>query len=132
MNWLSSTSDLHEIRAHLSTPESDLCDHVTADPASAVALFNEDDSFGPVTRYVCCAPCRDQRMKEEGDEKIACQDCGTVYTRKEVVFWRWYDFYAPQGDEPLVICKPCTQGPRHKQRVARDAQDRRAEEDAYA
>lgn len=127
MNWLSRTSDLHEIRALLSQPESDLCEHVKADPASAVALFKEDDTFGPVVRYICCATCRDQQIKEEGEEKIACQDCGTVYTRKEVIFWKWYDFYAPQGDEPLVICRPCAQATRHKLRVSQDAQARRDE-----
>ena len=41
--------------------------------------------------------------------------------------WRWYDFYAPQGDEPLEICKCCWEAPKHQERMLRDRQNEDAE-----
>lgn len=47
--------------------------------------------------------------------------------RKDGAEWRWYDFYAPQGDEAPFICFACRALPKHLARVARDDADRRAE-----
>jgi len=41
--------------------------------------------------------------------------------------WKWYDFYAAQGDEPLRICYACQKLAKHKTRVRRDREDYNAE-----
>jgi hypothetical protein len=42
------------------------------------------------------------------------------FKQKDLTTWKWYDFYAAQGDEPLLLCKECRNGERHKKRVAED------------
>jgi len=47
-----------------------------------------------------------------------------------ISMWRWFDFYAPQGDEELPVCSTCWNEPKHKQRLAEDERARK-DEDAY-
>ena len=58
---------------------------------------------------------------------LDCDDCKQARARKDTIEWRWYDFYAPQGDEPLVICTECQSKPKHVKRVAKDEADYRYE-----
>lgn len=117
MNWLGETSDL---KRWLKDDCSDRCEHVDSDPDTAYSVFTEDDSFGPVVRYIVCQPCYVKTKQEENDEKHVCNDCKQSVRRAEGIMWKWYDFYEAQGDEPLFVCLKCTELPRHKDRVARD------------
>ena len=101
------------------------CEHVEHDCTTAYAVFCEDDSFGPVGRYVVCKDCY-LKEKQEEDERIDyCQDCGKALPQKELRVWRWYDFYAAQGDEPLVICDECWKAPKHQWRLQKDEEARK-------
>lgn len=99
------------------------CEHVEQDINLAYVLHSEKDSFGPVGTHLVCKACDDQAEEEEGNEERVCCDCKQTVKRKDGGEWRWYDFYAPQGDVPLFICNPCRSLPKHLQRVARDLAD---------
>ena len=108
--------------------ESDYCDHCSKEDLSkAVGFFFERDSCGYVFKYVVCEPCKVACKEAEGKQPVVCHDCGQTVERKDSIEWRWYDFYAPQGDEPLVICNTCKDAEKHKQRVAKDDADYRSE-----
>lgn len=106
----------------LKDDRADRCDHVQAG-TEGYAVFCEDDSFGPVDRYVVCKPCYDESQEELHYEP--CNDCKEQKKVKEIHAWKWYDFYGPQGDEPLYICTACWELPKH---VARKAADVKARE----
>lgn len=97
----------------------DLCDHLEV---GQVAPFwaGENDSCGPVARYGMCAKCYEEHKEVQKEIEEICHDCGNEYPRSKVIFWKWYDFYAPQGDEPLVICDTCATKEKHKKRVRED------------
>jgi hypothetical protein len=46
--------------------------------------------------------------------------------------WRWYDFYAAQGDEPYYICSLCWELPKHQTRMSNDRYNRQQEEKLVA
>lgn len=103
---------------------ADYCDHVTADDLSkAVGYSYESDSFGLVAALICCEPCRERFQAAEAEVPTTCHDCGQKHPRKEVTAWKWYDFYAPQGDEPIEVCNGCWTLEKHQQRLARDVED---------
>lgn len=54
---------------------------------------------------------------------VGCCDCKKSKFKYLTREWRWYDFYAPQGDEPMTICNECWTKPRHQERLARDRQE---------
>jgi len=120
MNWMSTKSSPSEVSRWLADDRSDRCDHVEESPQLAYAVLCEDDSFGPVNRYVVCEQCYRDCLDEEDAREVVCRDCKKVLPMGECFEWKWYDFYAPQGDEPLIICLECEKLPRHKQRVAED------------
>lgn len=63
-------------------------------------------------------------MRPLGDYDICgCYDCKQPKFKYQVTEWKWYDFYAPQGDEPLVICDTCWDAPKHKERRRKDQAD---------
>lgn len=103
------------------------CEHAEKDINLAQVIRREMDSFGPVSSYVCCKACDDKAQEEEDNEECVCKDCGLSKKKKEGAEWRWYDFYAPQGDVAPFICNECRKLPKHLDRVARDDADRRAE-----
>jgi hypothetical protein len=103
------------------------CEHVEADISLAYANHREMDSFGTVGSWVCCKDCHEKAANAEGEETEVCRDCKTPTKRKEGFFWRWYDFYAAQGDEPVFVCNGCKDKPAHVERVRRDDADRAAE-----
>lgn len=128
MSWLSDCPC-----AKLTTiPDyADACEHVEADPTKAVHLFKEDDSFGPVGRYYTCEACREKTQKENDDADVTCDDCKGEFKKGETSEWRWYDFYAAQGDEPYVLCESCRKADKHKERVRKDRATREEEDEYY-
>ena len=103
---------------------ADFCDHVSAeDMCKAVGYGYESDSCGLVAAYICCQECCDAARKQEQEELVTCNDCGQRHPRKNVTAWKWYDFYAAQGDEPIEVCNGCWDQPKHQQRLKKDAQD---------
>lgn len=103
---------------------SDYCEHCTEkDLSKAVGYFFERDSFGLVGAYIVCQPCREESEAAEGEQDTTCFDCKQTVKVKDTIQWRWYDFHAPQGDEPLTICTACQAADHHKQRLAKDKQD---------
>lgn len=130
MNW-NSKFDLSDSRALVSDDRTDRCEHVETDSKLAYIVLAEDDSFGPVLRNVVCKACYDAHTAEEDAELHTCEDCKCTVPRALGVFWRWYDFYAPQGDEPLFVCDKCLTAPKHIERRRKDAAEARAEDELY-
>ncbi len=104
----------------------ELCPHVENGEKGYV-VYCETDSFGPLIRYVACKACYDESEEEWKNETFVCRDCKETKKNSLRVEWTWYDFYAPQGDEPYVLCRPCTALPRHRSRVASDNEDYKEE-----
>lgn len=133
MNWFVQkdiSGNSRKFKEKISQEDS-CCEHVEADPSVAVSDRTERDSFGIVSRYVCCAKCEEEA--EERDEQVihTCFDCGKKHAAKDGIAWKWYDFYAPQGDDPLHICNDCCAREKHINRVKRDREDYEAEMDRY-
>lgn len=107
-----------------------MCDHVQADRSIAVLAYVESDSFGTVGTYVVCRDCFKEKEEAEKQERIRgkCEDCGEAVKMADSIGWKWYDFYAAQGDEPLCICKACVDKSRHQSRVSADSTERQLEE----
>lgn len=116
-------------KALLDHPYTEHCEHILAATACAVAVLCEDDSFGPLTRYAVCKACHDKAKAEHNAQLVTCCDCKQHKPRSDVRQWRWFDFYAPQGDEPLDVCKACWDEPKHQSRLAQDRMDAQAERD---
>lgn len=64
-------------------------------------------------------------------ETEVCHDCKKPFFKKDGIEWKWYDFYAAQGDEPLSICNQCRKGETHRHRVERDRVDYEEEMGRY-
>ena len=79
---------------------------------------------------VRCPVTKIRKGADEDEEMTFCHDCKKTEKAKETIKWRWYDFYAEQGDEALVICRECWKAPRHQDRMANDRAER-DEEDGY-
>lgn len=101
------------------TEEWDHCEHLEVGDV-APYMVGEQDSFGPVARTGMCKECHDKYKAEQDEELEHCYDCGQEKPMKEIHPYRWYDFYAPQGDEPLMICDECSVKDKHKERVRKD------------
>lgn len=127
MNW--NTQETAE--AGLRDPRADRCEHVRENPQLAHTARSERDSFGAVDRVVLCQACADAARDAVAAEKVRCHDCNRDYPRRETISWRWYDFYAPQGDEPLTLCQLCQKSLRHILRVERDDAARSREMSGY-
>lgn len=103
------------------------CKHVEKAVSLAYTLHSEVDSHGPVSTHVNCKECSKKAEEEVENEEHVCHDCKQSVKMKDGYHWKWYDFYAAQGDEPLFICDVCAKEPTHRQRVARDRADYEAE-----
>lgn len=129
MNWFTksiiapNTQEYKQARLN----EDGGCDHVQQDINLAHAIHREMDSFGTVGSWVCCQPCHQAAADAEGEESRVCTDCSNVVKKKDGFLWRWYDFYAAQGDVPVFICNGCEGKDKHLNRVRRDNEDRQAE-----
>lgn len=131
MNWENKAFSGPAIQRALSDTRSDMCTHVEALRTTAYVVLMEDDSFGPVGREVVCKECFDKAEDIEANRSVTCCDCDGVYLKKDTIEWRWWDFYAPQGDEAMTLCMPCLKAPKHLKRCKRDREERKAEEKAY-
>lgn len=131
MSWNSRSYDKKQIQFWTHDPQGEPCEHVAAGE-EGVALLKEDDSFGPVLRVVVCCACLDEADRAEAERVDTCDDCHALKPMSEIQEWRWYDFYAPQGDEPLLICDACRELPKHQERVRRDRAEREEEARQYA
>lgn len=127
MNWFTRRT----LRGEFSTEEQakkvvarydGCCEHVEANPMLAFGVTAENDSFGSES-YCMCEACWDKQTEEEEDEEHVCFDCKKKFKLKDGVLWKWYDFYAPQGDEPLPICNECAGKEKHLTRVRKDRAD---------
>ena len=96
------------------------CTHVEKNIELAYTMHSEKDSFGPVSTHVVCKECDKAIDEEEDNRECTCHDCNQTVKKKDGIEWKWYDFYAAQGDEPLFICNACRVLDKHKQRRARD------------
>jgi len=125
MNWFTrlSIQDRNETQKKDLASQDSSCPHVEKDINLAYALRREMDSFGPVSSWVCCKKCDDKETEREGLETAVCHDCSKSVMKKDSFLWRWYDFYAPQGDIPLRVCNACRHAPKHIERVRRDQED---------
>lgn len=121
MNWFTRThiSHLSLAQKQSKIEEHGGCDHVEADASLAHVVMFENDSFGR-EGHVACKVCEDKADEEEGKEAVVCHDCKQDKEKKDTIEWKWYDFYAAQGDEPLIICDCCRGKEVHQNRVARD------------
>lgn len=104
------------------TEEWDHCEHLKVGEV-APWMVGENDSFGPVSRYGLCNECYEKHKAAEEEELEFCHDCGQEKPMKQMTAWRPYDFYAPQGDEPLMICDSCCKAETHRERVRIDRED---------
>lgn len=103
---------------------SDYCPHVSHKKLKhAVGYFYERDSCGPVAQYIVCESCRVKCQEQEDNQEVVCHDCKQTVLVKNSIEWKWYDFYAPQGDEPIIICNDCRKLQKHIDRVAKDTRD---------
>lgn len=64
-------------------------------------------------------------------ETEVCHDCKKPFFKKDGIEWKWYDFYAAEGDEPLFICNQCRKGEVHRHRVESDRIDYEEEMGRY-
>lgn len=99
--------------------EFDMCSHLEVGQ-KAYRVIYEYDSFGTLGAWACCEACSEAADKAEDEENVICFDCGGEFQRQETHEWKPYDFYAAQGDEPLIICKTCRIAPKHLARVRND------------
>lgn len=99
------------------------CEHVESDPALTHMVVYENYSFGK-EGYCYCKECYEMVLEKEDSEEHVCVDCKGKFKAKDMIAWKWYDFYAPQGDTPSWVCKCCQTKEKHLQRVARNRQDR--------
>lgn len=122
MNWFTSK---FMATAALSEKEDAVanwggCEHVENDPSLLYKISYENDSWGR-EGYCLCEACSDQADAAEDEEEVICYDCHQTFKKKDTIEWKWYDFHAPQGDEPLTICQSCKAAEKHQDRVKRDS-----------
>lgn len=134
MNWFTKSIIINTSIAYKKElcEQDGCCEHCVTDVNLAYAISSEKDSFGTVGSYVTCKECFDKANEEEGEKEVFCHDCHMTVKKKDSIQWRWYDFYAAQGDKPLTICNTCRGKEKHQQRVTKDNEDREAEEDYYS
>ena len=125
MNWMSKKTFPSEVSRWLGDARSHLCEHVESDKTIAVAVLCEDDSYGPLGRYCVCKECLAKANAEEAATMHFCRDCKTDKPRSEGIMWTPYDFYPPQGDEELFVCRLCWAGPIHNDRCELDRREQR-------
>lgn len=133
MNWFVRTGVSGNSAAHNTKllNQDAGCEHVEKDIGLAYALRSEKDTFGTVGSYLCCKECDDLAETRDDELEEICRDCGKTHKAKDGIAWKWYDFYAPQGDEPLQICDECKKLPKHIERVRADRADYEAETGPY-
>lgn len=124
MNWITNTycSVLPAEKKERLVKEHGGCEHVEENPSLLFRISRENDSFGSEA-YCMCEACSNKADAEEDEEDVVCYDCQKTVKKKNSIEWRWYDFYAPSGDEPLIICDCCRKEEKHINRIRRDRED---------
>lgn len=124
MNWFtkSHVSTISLEKKQSLVEEWGGCEHVISDPSSLYTVSYENDSFGR-EGWCSCEACEHANEDKEGEEEVMCSDCKGTFKKKDTTEWRWYDFYAAQGDEALVLCETCRRAEKHVERKRRDAED---------
>jgi hypothetical protein len=132
MNWFTSkdVSNVSLAKKEEYAEENDACEHVIANPGLMTSISYENDSFGR-EGYCMCDECKAKSEEEESDRDVVCCDCHLTMKAKETISWKWYDFYAAQGDEAMIVCNNCQRKDKHKARVRQDALDRDEELGRY-
>ena len=120
MNWFTKRN------FGIVTDEMDHCEHLAVGDKYH-RMDQENDSFGIVGQYASCEACCDAADAAAAEELGYCADCKQQKPMGQIRQWRWYDFYAPQGDTPRHVCKECWEKPQHQRRMAKDQADYRAE-----
>ena len=129
MNWFTreSISGRTDEQKKELIEQDGVCPHAEKDLNLAQVLRSEKDTWGPVATFVCCLECDQKASEDEQKEKVICHDCNGTFEKKDTVQWKWYDFYAPQGDQPITVCRACRAKEKHQERVQRDREDCEAE-----
>lgn len=125
MNWFTRESiqnKTDEDKKELIEQDG-ACPHAEKDLNLAQILRSEKDTWGPVATFVCCLECDQKASEEEQKQIVVCHDCSGSFEKKDTIQWKWYDFYAAQGDQPLTICNTCRTRPTHRKRVEDDRAD---------
>lgn len=132
MNWFtkSGVSHLDTDKKQALVTEHGGCEHVEADASKLHLVSYENDPWGR-EGHCLCQQCAEKIAEAEDNEPRHCSDCNETKLAKEGAEWRWYDFYAAQGDKPLWICSSCRTAEKHQNRVARDREDYEAEMGQY-
>lgn len=126
MNWftMSFVSYKSTDKKAALAAENDCCEHVEVDSSVMFAVSRENDSFGS-EGYCMCESCYQAQQKQVEQETHVCRDCKQEFTLESGgVLWKWYDFYAAQGDEEIPICGECRKKEKHINRIRRDIEDR--------
>lgn len=124
MNWFTQTvvaSESLEKKIDLIDTWGG-CEHVENAPNLLHIVLYENDSFGR-EGYCSCKDCHDAAKQEESNKTVWCHDGKHSVLKSDSIEWRWYDFYAAQGDEPLVLCRECAKGEVHRARVRQDQRE---------
>lgn len=132
MNWFTKkhVSHIANVQKKALIEKYGGCIHVTEDPSLLFIISSENDIWGSES-HCLCEECYEKIEVAVGLESVVCHDCYLTWPRKDTISWKWYDFYAPQGDEPLIICKECQKKEKHLQRVATDKADYEDEMNDY-
>lgn len=125
MNWFTNKSMVkvtEQIHSH--------CEHLEEGDV-AYRVSYENDGLGEPESYAMCKACSDAANKAEDEIEDYCHDCGGLHKMGDMIEWKWYDFHAPQGDEPLLICKSCKGKEKHRARVEKNREDYEKEMSYY-
>lgn len=104
----------------------DTCEHLSIGQKAAVVIC-EDDSFGPVLRMAYCEDCGKEAEENFNARLEECSSCGKDVPLKDICQWKPYDFHAPSGDEPTMLCDNCWNSDRWVKVRAKDKADMEAE-----
>lgn len=126
MNWFTETVVSNKTKEEKDKIARKLldncCDHVNEGSQPLYGYKAEHDSFG-FESYGMCEACWTEAKEQEMKEEITCRDCKKRHPKSEVLLWKWYDFYAAQGDEPIPVCHGCLKKPVHQARMKQDLED---------
>jgi len=133
MNWFTreNITTRSEDKKKELIEQDGACPHAEKDLNLAQVLRSEKDTWGPVSTYVCCFECDEKTSQQEQKEIVVCCDCSGSFEKSETIQWKWYDFYAPQGDQPMTICRGCRSKEKHQERVRKDREDYDSEMSHY-
>ena len=104
----------------LEFEDNSSCCHIDENSLNKIVGYAyERDSFGE-EKYFMCQSCFDEYLKSDNEELVICHDCGKEVQKQNTISWKWYDYYEPEGLEPLIICTECQNKEKHIKRVADD------------